>query len=120
MLTDTAAPAPPAGLSCAWALPGASSPPAEALERIGHICRHGGDLYATLLIVLATHQGVPRERLGAAVHRFRPDVADLKPADVAALLTAIWNGGWQGFDAVLRARRRGERKGGGLPFVRED
>lgn len=119
MPTDTAAADARADDTWAWVLPGGQGTPAEALERIRLICLGGGDLFSTLLILLATHQAVPREQLAAAAQRFRPDLADLKAADVHALLTAIWNGGWQGFDAVLRSRRKAERRAGGLPFLKE-
>ena len=39
--------------------------------------------------------------------------------DVVGLLTAIWNGGRSGFDAVLRTRANSPRGGGGLSWVKE-
>ncbi len=100
----------------AWILPGRQGAPAEALGRIGVICGGMPDLFGALLAVLGTHQAVSVAILAAAVKQFRADLADLSNDDVAALLTAIRNGGIQGFEAVLRSRRKGERKGGGFPW----
>jgi len=100
----------------AWVLPGRQGTPAEALARIGVICGGMPDLFGALLAVLGTHQAVAVPILAAAVKQFRPDVADLSTDDVAALLTAIRNGGIQGFEAVLRSRRKSERKAGGFKW----
>jgi hypothetical protein len=94
-----------------WILPGYGGTPAQALARIGTICAGIPDLFNAMLAVLGTHQTVSREILALAIKQCRPDIADLSRNDVVALLTSIRNGGWQGFDAVLRSRRRGERSG---------
>jgi len=108
------------GRDAEWTLPGRPSSPALALARIGVICAGTPDLFSAMFAVLGTHQSVSREILALAIKQFRPDTADLGRDDVAALLTSIWNGGKPGFDAVLRSRRRGERKGGApLPWASE-
>lgn len=89
----------------AWIAPSHRAAPAEALARIQAICAACPDLFAAMLAVLATHQGVQREILAAAVKQFRSDTQALSRDDVTGLLVAIWNGGRQGFDAVLRTRR---------------
>lgn len=103
----------------AWLLPGTPQGPAEVLPRVNAICAGVPDLFGAMFLLLATHQGLPRERLAAATKQFRSDLDDLSRDDVAALYTALLNGGRQGFDAVLRSRRKGERKGGGLSWVKE-
>jgi len=108
------------GSDAAWTLPGKPSTPAQSLARIGVICTGTPDLFSAMFAVLGTHQTVSREMLALAIKQFRPDTADLGRDDVAALLTSIWNGGRPGFEAVLRSRRRGERKGGApLPWASE-
>lgn len=102
-----------------WILPGRHGTPAEALARIEVICAGMPDLFAALLAVLGTHQSVAFGILAAAIKQFRPDVADLSNDDVASLLTAIRNGGIQGFEAVLRSRRKAERKAGGYKWGAE-
>jgi hypothetical protein len=108
----------------AWMLPGASTTPAAAVARIDTICNAHGDLFAALFAVLATHPQVPREHLAVAVRQFRRDLDELTPADTTALLTSVWNGGKSGFDAVLRSRRKGDRKGdrkvAALPWMAAD
>ncbi len=99
-----------------WMLPGYAATPAESLQRIGILCARFPDLFAALLAVLATHQGLSRELMAAAVMKFRPDLAGMSRDEVCGLLVAVRNGGWQGFDAVLRARRKEPRKGGGFPW----
>lgn len=109
------------GQDARWAVPGAHGTPAQALARIGVLCSGTPDLFSAMLAVVATHQAVSREILAMAIRQFRPDTADLSRDDVVALLTAILNGGRQGFDAVLRSRRRGDRAGrmAALPFGRD-
>jgi hypothetical protein len=102
-----------------WMSPGAHGSPAEVLPRIQALCSQFADLYAAMFVVLATHQGLPREILAAATKQCRSDMDDLTRDDVAGLYTSIWNGGRQGFDAVLRSRRKSERKGGGLSWVKD-
>ncbi len=102
-----------------WLIPGHHGSPAEALLRIGAICQSHTDLYSALLTVLATHQGLQRDILAAATRQFRPELADLTRDDVSALLVSIWVGGREGFNATLRARRKGDRKGAALGWVKE-
>lgn len=97
-----------------WLLPGRHGTPAEVLPRIQFICQQQADLFSALLLVAATHQGLPREILATAVKQLRSDLDDLSREDVAGLLTAVVNGGRDGFDAVLRARRKTARKSGAL------
>ncbi|MBH9579083.1 hypothetical protein [Inhella proteolytica] len=104
----------------AWLLPGAQGGPAEVLPRVQWLCAQFPDLFSAMWVLQATHQGLPRELLAAATQQFRPDLQDLSRDDVAALYTALLNGGRQGFDAVLRSRRKGERKSAaGLGWVKE-
>jgi hypothetical protein len=105
----------PAVDDLAWLLPGAVPTPADALRRIRTLCERCPDLYSALLTVVVTHQGLRVDRLATAVRQFRPDLATLTDDDVAGLLKACWNGGWQGFDAVWRARQRDKGQGGGRP-----
>ena len=114
---QTRGPAP--GSDAHWAVPGRHGSPAEALARIGVLCASTPELFAAALAVLGTHQAVSREILAVALKQFRPELNDLSRDDVVALLIALVNGGRPGFDAVLRSRRRGERKVTALPFVRE-
>lgn len=102
----------------AWYSPGQHGTPAQALARIRSICAHVPELYGAMFAVLGAHQGVPREMLAAAIQQCRADAAAMPRADVVALLTSIWTGGREGFDAVLRSRKKGERKAG-LGWVKE-
>jgi hypothetical protein len=97
-----------------WLLPGQHGLPAEVLPRIQFICAQQPDLFAAMFLLLATHQGLPRDILAAATKQCRSDVDDLTREDVVGLYTSILNGGKQGFDAVLRSRRKAERKTGGF------
>lgn len=105
--------------SMAWLLPGHRAAPPEALKRIQALCAAWPDLHAAMLVVLATHQELPRDMLAAAIKQFRGDLDAYTREDVVSLLTAIWNGGRSGFDAVLRTRANSPRKSGGLSWVRE-
>ena len=103
-----------------WLMPGHRGAPAEALKRIQALCAGWPDLHAAMFIVLATHQGLPREVLAVAVKQFRPDLDAYTREDVMGLLTAVWNGSKSGFDAVLRTRAGSpKRSGGGLSWVKE-
>lgn len=103
-----------------WLLPGHRAPPADALRRIQALCAGWPDLHAAMLVVLATHQELPRDMLAAAIKQFRADLDAYTREDVVSLLTAIWNGGRSGFDAVLRTRANSPRKGGGgFPWARD-
>jgi hypothetical protein len=104
----------------AWLQPGHRCTPAEALRRIQALCAAWPDLHAAMLVVLATHQELPRDMLAAAIKQFRPDLDPYTREDVVGLLTAIWNGGRSGFDAVLRTRAGApKRVSGGFSWVKE-
>ena len=104
----------------AWLLPGHRATPAEALKRIQALCAAWPDLHAAMFAVLATHQGLPRDMLAAAIKQFRPDLDAYTREDVVSLLTALWNGGKSGFDAVLRTRANSPKKtAGGFSWVKE-
>ncbi|MFG6488180.1 hypothetical protein ACG04R_15955 [Roseateles sp. BYS78W] len=104
----------------AWLLPGYRAAPADALRRIQTLCVAWPDLHAAMLAVLATHQELPRDMLAAAIKQFRPDLAAYTAEDVVSLLTAVWNGGKSGFDAVLRTRAASPKKGAGaFSWVKE-
>lgn len=94
-----------------WLLPGHRPAPAEALRRIQALCSAWPDLHAAMFAVLATHQELPRDMLAAAIKQFRPDLDPYTREDVVGLLTALWNGGKSGFDAVLRTRLNSPKKG---------
>lgn len=103
-----------------WLLPGHRAAPPEALRRIQALCAAWPDLHAAMLVVLATHQDLPRDMLAAAIKQFRPDLGAYTQDDVVSLLTAIWNGGKSGFDAVLRTRANSPKKGaGGFSWVKD-
>ena len=103
-----------------WLQPGHRFAPAEALRRIQALCAAWPDLHAAMLIVQATHQELPRDMLAAAIKQFRPDLDPYTREDVVSLLTAIWNGGKSGFDAVLRTRANSPKKGAGaFSWVKE-
>jgi hypothetical protein len=93
-----------------WIAPGEHGAPAVALARMRAICERMPDLHSAMLALLGTHQGLPREILAAALLQYRGDARAWKADDLVALLTSIWTGGKEGFDAVARARRKGERK----------
>jgi hypothetical protein len=108
------------GEPLAWLQPGHRAAPAEALKRIQALCAAWPDLHAAMFVVLATHQELPRDMLAAAIKQFRTDLDVYSREDVVGLLTAIWNGGRSGFDAVLRTRANAPKKGaGGLSWVKE-
>lgn len=109
----------PADDPLAWLKPGHRAAPADAVPRIQALCQDWADLYAAMFIVLATHQELPRDVLAAAIKQFRSDLDVYTRDDVVSLLTAIWNGGRSGFDAVLRTRANSPRGGGGLSWVKE-
>jgi hypothetical protein len=102
-----------------WIVPGQHGAPAEVLLRIQALCQQVPDLFSLMLALLATHQGLPREILAVATKQCRNDLQDLSREDVTGLYTGILNGGRQGFDAVLRAKRKGEKRSGGLSWVKE-
>lgn len=104
----------------AWLQPGYRAAPAEALGRIQRLCAGWPDLYGAMFLVLASHQELPRDMLAAAIKQFRTDLDAYTREDVVSLLTAIWNGGKSGFDAVLRTRANSPKKGAGaFSWVKE-
>jgi hypothetical protein len=105
-----------------WLVASHRPAPLDALRRIRHICTHCPDLFCALMTVVATHQGLRHEMLAAAVKQFRPDLEPYSTDDVTGLLRACWNGGWQGFDAVLRSRRTKDRQAGSqtLGWMKKD
>jgi hypothetical protein len=118
--TLAAEPATDAGEAAAWVLPGPHGDPASCLQRIRYICQRNPDLYAAVATVVATHQGVPRDRLAEALRMNRAELQAHAVEDLVNLLKAAWNGGRDGFEAVLRTRKNSERKTGALPFIRPD
>jgi hypothetical protein len=105
----------------AWMLPGSMPNPADAVARIGALCASHRDAYTAMFSVLATHPGVPRERLAAAIKQFRREYDELSLSDVEGLLTSIWNGGRSGYDSTLRSRKKAERKAAAsLPWMAAD
>ncbi len=106
-----------------WMAPSHRASPAEALPRIRSICAMCSDLFDAVLLVVATHRGVPREHLAAALKLTRPELEPISAQDVVNLLVAAWNGGKQGFDAVWRTRgKSGGRSSAtsALPWGRAD
>ena len=97
-----------------WVLPGQQGSPADVLPRIRAVCEQVPDLFDAMFLLLATHQGLPREILATATKQCRSDLAALGRDDIVGLYTSILTGGRQGFDAVLRAKRKDKRGGGGL------
>lgn len=103
-----------------WLLPGHRAAPHDALRRIQALCVAWPDLYTAMFVVLATHQDLPRDMLAAAIKQFRADLEAYTRDDVVGLLTAVWNGGRSGFDAVLRTRSGAPKRGAaGLSWVKE-
>ncbi len=103
-----------------WMGPQERHSPPEALRRIKTLCAIFPDLYAAMLAVQLSHAAVSRELLALAIKQFRRDAESLSPEDLQGLLTAALNGGRQGFDAVLRTRKGGERKSVSIPWGSKD
>ena len=108
------------GDALAWLHPSQHGTPAACLQRIRWICEQMPDLYSAAITVAATHQGVPRDQLAAALRQFRPELQMHSPRDVAGMINGLWNGGKDGFEAVLRTRKNAERRNTALPFVKPD
>ncbi len=106
-----------AAQALAWIAPSHQAAPAHALARIAFICGMHPDLFTALFTVLATHPGVPRDLLAAAISRCRRDVEAYSQEDIVGMMTAILNGGRQGFEAVLRTRKSGPKKNSALPWA---
>ncbi len=107
--TDAADPVKPGADTLNWLSPNYRATPAEALPRIKVICQLHSDLHAAMWTVMATHPSLPPDILAAAIQQCRPDTQALTREDLRGLMTALVNGGRQGFDAVLRTRRQLQR-----------
>ncbi len=103
-----------------WLAPGRPVSPRDALQRVERICQLHPTLFGALLCASVTHPGVPHEHIARAVLQFRPDAEGLTVQDVLGLLTASHTGAREGFDAVLRSRRKGERRGNVSAWVKPD
>lgn len=115
-------PKPPEQLSAelSWLLPRQHGEPAECLQRIRWLCEQIEGLHELMLVVGATHQGIPRASLASAIRQFRPELHQTPPDDVHSLLNGLLNGGKDGFEAVQRSRKSASRRSGGMPFLRPD
>jgi hypothetical protein len=109
-----------ASVQVPWLAPNHQGSAKDSLKRIGVICQAFPDLFSAMLVVLATHQGAPREALAATVRQLRPDAAELTQADIEGLMTSILNGARQSFDAVLRTRKSAKRPAAPLAWVKND
>lgn len=103
-----------------WLSPDGTVAPKDALPRIRTICMAFPDLFGATFAVLATHQGVSRQALAAAVKTFRRDTAALSHADVVSLFAGLWNSGREGFESILRTRKNGKCKAGAPAWVKPD
>jgi hypothetical protein len=103
-----------------WLLPRQAGSPVNCLRRIRWICQAVPDLFEAVLLVCATHQGVPRPSLAAAIKRYHPAVAALSVEDVQGLVNGLLNGGRDGLEAVQRSRKNGARRQSPMPFLRPD
>lgn len=101
-----------------WLGPQHRAAPADAMARIEAICTLHPDLPTAAWVVLAMHQGLPREVVAAALKRHRHDLDAFEVADVASMLNAMVNGAREAFEAVRRTRRSAQRSSpGGLAWV---
>lgn len=107
-------------LDLAWMAPQAAGSPRESLRRIQAICRHRSGLFDAVVTVAATHPAVAPELLAQVLRACRPDLAAHTLDDVVSLVRASLVGGRDGFDAVLRTRKSGERKAGAYSWVKPD
>lgn len=103
-----------------WLSPETAIAPSDGVPRIRAICRLFPDLFSAVFVVLATHQGVPRQALAAAVKIFRKDTSPLSEADVVGLFAGLWNSGREGFESILRTRKGGTRKAASPAWVKAD
>lgn len=99
-----------------WMAPGRPCPPKEALSRIKALCSYWPDLYEAGQAVLATHPTVARDLLAKAMRQCRADAEAYSPEDLTSMLIGGWNGGRQGFEAVMRTRKNADRKAAALPW----
>jgi hypothetical protein len=104
-----------------WVAPTHRATPTEALPRIEAMCRLIPELYGAMSAVQSTHLGLPREIIALAIKQYRRDTDALTQQDVVGLLTSLWTGGREGFDAVLRSRKSGGRRvaAAALPWAQE-
>jgi hypothetical protein len=102
-----------------WLTPDHRGAPAETLERIRFLCAMHAELFHAVWIVMATHQGLPREILAAAIRKYRSDAESLSQEDIVGLMQASMNGARQAFDAVRRTRRNAPRTVSALPWASE-
>jgi hypothetical protein len=109
-----------ASVQLPWLSPSRPGSAKDALKRINAICLAFPDLFSAMFVVVATHQGAPRDALAATLRQLRPDVAELTQADVEGLLASILTGGRQAFEAVLRTRKSGKRAAAPLSWVKND
>lgn len=103
-----------------WIAPGQPVAPREALQRIERICALHPTLFGAALCASVTHPGVPHEHIARALLQFRRDADGLTVQDVVGLLTACHTGAREGFEAVLRSRRKGERRSTVSAWVKPD
>ena len=103
-----------------WLMPRASVAPAVCLRRIRGLCEQVPDVFEAMLLVCATHQGVPRANLAAALQRFHPALAASPVEDVLSMVNGLLNGGRDGLEAVQRSRKGAARRSGSMPFLRPD
>lgn len=101
---------PPREDDAAWISPTAHNTAPQALHRIKTMCAQFTDLFNAMFAISATHQSVSREMLALAIKQFHKDAEALSKDDLVGLLTAIATGGQQAYEAVLRSRKRGDRK----------
>lgn len=94
------------GLDWPWLSRGHRASPRDTLRRIQAVCRQVPELYAAMLTLMATQPALDRLKLAQAARRFRSDLEAYTDEDVKGLLTAAWVGGKEGFEAVLRTRRK--------------
>lgn len=103
-----------------WLRPDQHGTPTACLQRIRWICEQMPDLYSAVFTVTATHQGVPREQLAAALRQFRTELQVNTAQDVLGMINGLWNGGKDGFEAVQRSRKVAGRRAAAMPFVKND
>jgi hypothetical protein len=103
-----------------WLAPGQPVAPREALQRIERICAMQPTLFGALMCASVTHPGVPHEHIARALLQFRPDTEGLTLQDVLGLLTASHTGAREAFDAVMRSRRKHDRRSTLAAWVKPD
>jgi hypothetical protein len=103
-----------------WLAPGQPVAPREALQRIERICALHPTLFGAVLCASVTHPGVPHAHIARALLQFRPDTEGLTAQDMMGLLTACHTGAREGFEAVLRSRRKGDRRSNVSAWIKPD